>query len=94
MARVEQIKASGRFVPAFLDLSIALENSRLDQTYNTPALATLILAVDQLEWILEKGGMEFSAGRCDRSAEILYGWAESTAYTSPFVAKPDDRSTS
>jgi phosphoserine aminotransferase len=92
IARVAQIKASGRFVPAFLDLSIALENSRLDQTYNTPAIATLILALDQLEWILEQGGMEFSTRRCDRSAEILYGWAESTGYTSPFVAKPDDRS--
>jgi phosphoserine aminotransferase len=92
VARVEQIKASERFVPAFLDLSIAIENSRLEQTYNTPAIATLLLAVEQLEWILGNGGMEFSAGRCDRSAEVLYGWAESTAYTAPFVAKPDDRS--
>jgi phosphoserine aminotransferase len=92
VARVERVKASGRFVPAFLDLSIAIENSRLDQTYNTPAIATLLLAVEQLEWILGHGGMEFSAGRCDRSAEILYGWAESTAYVAPFVAKPDERS--
>jgi len=92
VARVERVKASGRFVPAFLDLSIAIENSRLDQTYNTPAIATLLLAVEQLEWILGHGGMEFSAGRCDRSAETLYGWAESTAYVAPFVAKPDERS--
>jgi phosphoserine aminotransferase len=92
IARVGQVKATGRFVPAFLDLSIALDNSRLDQTYNTPALATLLLAVDQLEWILENGGLEFSAGRCDRSAEILYGWAESSEYATPFVAKPDERS--
>jgi phosphoserine aminotransferase len=92
LTRVERIKASGRFVPAFLDLSIAIENSRLDQTYNTPAIATILLALDQLEWILGHGGMEFSAGRCDRSAEILYGWAESTAYAAPFVAKPDERS--
>jgi phosphoserine aminotransferase len=92
VARVERVKSSGRFVPAFLDLSIALENSRLDQTYNTPAIATWLLAVEQLEWILGNGGMEFSAGRCDRSAEILYGWAESTAYATPFVPKPDDRS--
>ena len=83
---------SARFVPAFLDLGIALENSRLDQTYNTPAVATLVLAVDQLDWLLGNGGLEFAAGRCDRSAEILYGWAESTAYTAPFVAKPDERS--
>jgi phosphoserine aminotransferase len=92
VARTERIKASGRFMPAFLDLSIALENSRLDQTYNTPAVATLLLAVDQLEWVLGNGGLEFSAGRCDRSAEILYGWAESSAYATPFVAKPDERS--
>jgi phosphoserine aminotransferase len=92
VARTGRVKASGRFMPAFLDLSIALDNSRLDQTYNTPAVATLLLAVEQLEWILGNGGLEFSAGRCDRSAEILYGWAESTAYATPFVAKPDERS--
>jgi phosphoserine aminotransferase len=92
VARTERIKASGRFMPAFLDLSIALDNSRLDQTYNTPAVATLLLAVDQLEWVLGNGGLEFSAGRCDRSAEILYGWAESSSYATPFVAKPDERS--
>ncbi|HMK97126.1 MAG TPA: phosphoserine transaminase [Acidimicrobiales bacterium] len=92
VARVESIKATGRFVPAFLDLSIALENSRLDQTYNTPALATLLLAVHQLEWMLSNGGLEFSVGRCDRSSEILYGWAESSFFAVPFVAKPDERS--
>ncbi|HUC14681.1 MAG TPA: phosphoserine transaminase [Acidimicrobiales bacterium] len=92
VARVERIKASGRFMPAFLDLHVALDNSRLDQTYNTPAIATLLLALNQLEWILGNGGLEFSAGRCDRSAEILYGWAESTVYATPFVAKPDERS--
>ncbi len=75
-----------------MDLAIAVENSRLDQTYNTPAVSTLVLAVDQLEWMLENGGLEFSAGRCDRSAEILYGWAESSPYAAPFVAKPDERS--
>ncbi len=92
VARVAHIKESGRFVPAFLDLSIALDNSRLDQTYNTPAVTTLLLAVNQLEWILENGGLSFSTGRCDRSAENLYGWAESTGYASPFVEKPDERS--
>ncbi len=92
VARVERIKASGRFMPAFLDLQVALDNSRLNQTYNTPAIATLLLAVNQLEWMLGNGGLEFSAGRCDRSAEILYGWAESSAYATPFVAKPDERS--
>ena len=92
VARVKKLKQSGRFVPAFLDLGIAIENSRLDQTYNTPALATLVLALQQLEWVLGNGGLEFSAGRCDRSAEVLYGWAESTSYANPFVAKPDERS--
>lgn len=92
VARAERLKTGGRFVPSFLDLCIAIENSRLDQTYNTPALATLVLAVAQLDWILEGGGLEFACGRCDRSAEILYGWAESSDFASPFVAKPDERS--
>ena len=92
LERVARIHASGRWAPAFLDLSIAVEQSRLDQTYNTPALATLVLFVHQLEWMLAGGGIEFAAGRSERSAGILYGWAESTSYASPFVAKPDERS--
>jgi phosphoserine aminotransferase len=92
LERVAQIYAAGRWTPAFLDLSIAVEQSRLDQTYNTPALATIVLFVHQLEWMLAGGGIEFSAGRSERSAGLLYGWAESTGYTSPFVAKPDERS--
>ncbi|MDP9071587.1 MAG: phosphoserine transaminase [Actinomycetota bacterium] len=90
--RAERLCRSSRWVPASLDLAIALENSRLDQTYNTPALATLFLLVHQVEWVLAEGGLEWAARRCDRSAEHLYGWAESSAYTSPFVAKPDERS--
>ena len=90
--RVGRIKASGRWAPPFLDLSIALENSRLDQTYNTPALATLFLMVHQLEWILEQGGLEWSTSRCDRSADIVYGWAEASAYATPFVTDKGDRS--
>ena len=92
VARAERIKASGRFVPAFLDLWTALENSRLDQTYNTPALTTLVLALAQLDWVLEGGGLEFACRRCDRSAEVLYGWAEASSFATPFVAKPDERS--
>jgi phosphoserine aminotransferase len=92
IARVERIAGSGRWVPSSLDLTIALENSRLDQTYNTPALATLFLFVDQVEWMLAGGGLEWAAARSDRSAEILYGWAESSSYATPFVAKPDERS--
>jgi phosphoserine aminotransferase len=92
LRRVADIHQSGRWVPASLDLQIAVEQSRLDQTYNTPALATLLLFVHQLEWMLEGGGLDFAAGRSERSAGILYGWAESTAYITPFVAKPDERS--
>jgi phosphoserine aminotransferase len=92
LERVARLHDSGRWAPAFLDLAIAVEQSRLDQTYNTPALATLLLFVDQLEWILSGGGIDFSAGRCERSAQILYGWAEASSYAEPFVAKPDERS--
>jgi phosphoserine aminotransferase len=90
--RVRAIGTSGRWVPASLDLGTALSNSRLDQTYNTPALATLWLFVDQLEWLLAGGGLEWAASRCERSAEILYGWAEASPFASPFVAKPGERS--
>src|SRR5207248_2546387 len=90
--RIARIKASDRWAPPFLDLSIAVENSRLDQTYNTPALATLFLMVSQLEWILEQGGLAWSTARCDRSAEIVYGWADASTYATPFVANKDDRS--
>jgi phosphoserine aminotransferase len=90
--RVEVLSRADRWVPASLDLGIALENSRLDQTYNTPALATLFLFVHQLEWMLARGGLEWAASRCDTSAGHLYGWAEASPYASPFVAKPDERS--
>jgi phosphoserine aminotransferase len=92
LERVARIHGSGRWIPASLDLSIAVEQSRLDQTYNTPAVATLVLFVHQLEWMLGGGGVDFASGRSERSAAALYGWAESTAYTTPFVAKPDERS--
>jgi phosphoserine aminotransferase len=90
--RIERIAASDRWCPAFLDLGIALDNSRKDQTYNTPALATVYLAVQQIEWILHNGGLPFATLRCDRSAEILYGWAEASDYATPFVADPALRS--
>jgi phosphoserine aminotransferase len=92
LERVAHIHQSGRWAPAFLDLTIAIEQSRLDQTYNTPALATLIMFLDQLDWMLEGGGIEFAAGRSERSARTLYGWADSASYANPFVAKPDERS--
>ena len=85
IARVEKIKASGRWIPAFFDLSIAIENSRLDQTYNTPAVATFMLLADQIEWMNKNGGLSFAAGRSEKSSNILYSWAEKTSYTTPFV---------
>jgi phosphoserine aminotransferase len=90
--RVERLVGGDRWVPAGLDLKIALDNSRLDQTYNTPALATLLLTLHQVEWILENGGLAWATARSAKSAEILYGWAESSDYAQPFVAKPDERS--
>jgi phosphoserine aminotransferase len=69
-----------------------LENSRLDQTYNTPALATLLLLADQIEWMNNGGGLNFAAGRSAQSAKIIYDWAEKTSYTTPFVTDPAMRS--
>jgi len=92
IARIEELKASGRWTPAFLDLGIALENSRQNQTYNTPALATIHLLASQIKWFNDNGGMDFSAGRCDRSAEILYTWAENSDFANPYVATPGERS--
>ncbi len=90
--RIERIAASDRWIPAFFDLKIALDNSRKDQTYNTPALATIRMANSQLQWILEAGGLEFAAGRCDTSSSTLYDWAEASPVATPFVADPADRS--
>ena len=92
IARAEKIKADKRWVPAFFDLGIAIENSRLDQTYNTPALATIILLAEQIEWMNNNGGLSFAAGRSAQSASKLYTWAEKTSYTTPFVTDPAMRS--
>jgi phosphoserine aminotransferase len=90
--RVARIAEGDRWVPASLDLAIALDNSKLDQTYNTPALATLFVLDHQVTWFNKQGGLEFSAGRCDRSSEILYTWAEASDFATPFVTAPQDRS--
>ncbi len=90
--RIESLAASDRWVPAFFDLKIALDNSRLDQTYNTPALATIHLLRSQIKWMNDNGGLDFSIGRCDRSAEILYTWAEKSGFARPFVEREDQRS--
>ena len=90
--RVDRIEATGRWIPESLSLATAVENARLDQTYNTPGLATLFLMADQLEWILSNGGLEWAASRCETSSNLLYGWAEKSDYASPFVADHADRS--
>jgi phosphoserine aminotransferase len=92
LERAARIKESGRWMPAFLDLSIAIDNSRQDQTYNTPALATLFLMAEQVDWFNASGGLTWTTGRCATSATTLYGWAERTEYTSPYVADPALRS--
>ncbi len=90
--RIERLAASDRWIPESLNLSVALDNSRKDQTYNTPALATVFLAVQQVEWVNDNGGLHFAASRSDRSAEIMYSWAEASSYATPFVKDPEQRS--
>ncbi len=93
IARIGELDgAAGRWQPAFLSLSIALENSSKDQTYNTPALATLLLLADQLEWMLAAGGLDWCAARCQASSSRLYGWAERADFATPFVSDPAKRS--
>ncbi|HKH41030.1 MAG TPA: phosphoserine transaminase [Solirubrobacterales bacterium] len=92
--RIEQLDGAGdgRWQPAFLSLALALENSRKEQTYNTPALATLFLLADQIEWLLEGGGLEFGVSRSRASSQHLYGWAEGSEVATPFVGDPAKRS--
>jgi phosphoserine aminotransferase len=90
--RSAAIAAGGRWIPDSLSLPIALENSRANQTWNTPALATLFLLVHQLEWINRQGGLDWAAKRCDESAAIVYGWAEASDYAVPFVREEAERS--
>jgi phosphoserine aminotransferase len=84
--------AAGRWQPASLSLATALENSRLDQTYNTPALATLLLLADQIEWMLANGGLDFCVSRTRASSDHLYGWADKSEFATPFVTDPAKRS--
>lgn len=93
-AQVEAIAPStGRWVPEFLSFTTALTNSRADQTLNTPAVATLALLANQVDWLLAQGGLEWSVNRCRESAANLYGWAESRSWATPFVNDPAHRST-
>ena len=90
--RIEQIAASDRWRPASLDLGIALTNSRSNQTYNTPAVATLLMLDEQVRWMLDQGGLEGCAARSDESARIMYGWADAREWATPFVPDPAKRS--
>lgn len=90
--RINEIGSSDRWRPASLDLSIALDNSTKNQTYNTPAVATLVMLDAQLDWMLGNGGLDWAAGRSATSASTLYGWAESRDWASPFVTNPAERS--
>ena len=92
LARVEEITASGRWIPDFLDLTTAIDNSRKDQTYNTPAVATLAMLANQVEWLNEQGGLAWATSRTADSSSRLYSWAERTSYTTPFVADSAARS--
>jgi phosphoserine aminotransferase len=92
-AAIERVGSlKDRWTPAFLDLQTAIDNSRLDQTYNTPALATLLLLADQVEWMNAQGGLTWCTARTADSAGRLYGWAEASPYATPFVADPALRS--
>ncbi len=92
LERVAEIGASDRWVPEFLSLPTAVDNSVKDQTYNTPSVATLFLLAEQVDWMLANGGLDWAVARTKDSSDRLYGWAEKTAYTSPFVADPAFRS--
>jgi len=92
LARVDEIAAAGRWVPDFFSLPTAINNSRLNQTYNTPAVSTLALLSNQISWINDQGGLEWAVKRTTDSSSRLYEWAQTTAYTSPFVADPASRS--
>ncbi|WP_415856135.1 phosphoserine transaminase [Sinomonas sp. G460-2] len=92
LARVEEIKASGRWIPDFLDLKTAVDNSRLNQTYNTPSLTTLVSLNTQVEWLNAQGGLAWAAKRTADSASRVYAWAEASDFATPYVADPADRS--
>ena len=92
LARVDEITASGRWVPDFFSLPTAIDNSRKDQTYNTPAVGTLALLANQLDWLNGQGGLDWATARTKDSSDRLYTWAESVDYASPYVADPAARS--
>ncbi|GAB3722781.1 phosphoserine transaminase [Nocardiopsis oceani] len=92
LARVEEIAASGRYIPEFFSLTTAVTNSAKDQTYNTPAVATLLLLAEQLEWMNAQGGLKWAVARTHESSSILYNWADRSPVATPFVTDPAQRS--
>lgn len=90
--RIERVAASGRYIPEFLSLKNAVDNSRLNQTLNTPAISTLVLLDDQISWINGNGGLGWASARTTESSSALYDWAEGVSYATPFVAQPEHRS--
>jgi phosphoserine aminotransferase len=92
LERVAEIKSGGRWIPGFLDLQTAVDNSRLNQTYNTPSLATLFLMAEQTDWLNGLGGLSAAVERTTASSDVLYAWADKSEVASPFVAEPSDRS--
>ncbi|MGL5858327.1 MAG: phosphoserine transaminase [Angustibacter sp.] len=94
VARADELESSSaqRWVPASLSLRTAIANSRQEQTYNTPSIATLVMLAEQVDWLLARGGLAWSTARCARSAAVLYDWAERTRWVTPFVTDPAHRS--
>lgn len=92
LERIEEIGTSERFCPAFLDLPTAVANSRKNQTYNTPAVATLVMLADQVQWMLDEGGLDAMVARTSSNAAALYRWAQRSEYATPFVDDPAARS--
>jgi phosphoserine aminotransferase len=92
IARAEEIKESGRYIPAFLDLMTAIENSRLDQTYNTPAVATILMMNEQIKWFNANGGLDWCVARTKESSDAIYEWAMASDFATPFVSDPAKRS--
>jgi len=92
IARAAEIKESGRWIPDFLDLQTAIDNSRLDQTYNTPALATILMMAEQVDWFNANGGLDWCVARTAESSGVIYDWAEASDVATPFVTDPALRS--
>jgi phosphoserine aminotransferase len=90
--RADQIASSDRYIPEFFSLKLAVSNSRQQQTYNTPSVATLFLLAEQLDWMLGQGGLAWTTARTAQSSKYLYEWAERAEFATPFVTDPEQRS--